>query len=409
MKRRAGLLLALLGALGLLAWQLPIITEWWLGWTTIRPPEPAAPQWPHLPVALQQIGKDFTQITDLQELPPPYPPDWWVVVEKPGTARLWHPATGRRTVLLQKTVATASEEGLLGMAFDPQCATNRQFYTNSVVTEGDRDLTSVDLWQLPADVLGGQRATHVRRILQFDQPYANHNAGQLAVGPDQMLYIGTGDGGSGGDPQRNGQNKRAWLGKMLRVDVGHSSDAQPYTVPPDNPFVGNPDYRPEIWALGLRNPWRYSFDRQGQLWVTDVGQNRWEEVDIVTKGANLGWNTREGAHCFEPAQGCATAGLTDPFWQGGHPPHIATIGGYVYAGAAIAALRDKFVFGDFGVGRLFAIDTTAQAGHPPQMYWLCSHRLAVTTFGRGRDGELLVGDFNGTVWRMVPERSEPKP
>ncbi len=399
----AGLLAALLAALVLLAWQWPTVEQTLLDVTTFRPPEPPPPVWPQLPVRLVKLADDFTQITDLQPLPPPFAGDLWVVLQKPGDAFVFNPATGARKLLLHKDVATSSEEGLLGLAFDPKFSENRQFYTNSVVTERDQDKTSIDLWQLPADPFAGNQAIWIRRILQFDQPYANHNAGQLTFGPDGLLYIGTGDGGSGGDPHGNGQNRKTWLGKMLRIDVSHSSATSPYSVPADNPFVTDSTTLPEIWALGLRNPWRYSFDSEGRLWVTDVGQNRYDEIDIVRKGDNLGWNVREARHCFEPAQGCASQGFADPYWQGSHPPHIAAIGGYVYEGHAIAALRGKFVFGDFGVGRLFAIDGSAPAGKQPQMYWLCAHRLAVTTFGRGRDGELLVGDLNGTIWRVAAD------
>ena len=378
----------------------------WFQWrraTHAPPPAVAAPPLPKLPVALRQVARGFQEITDLQAVPAPHADTLLVVVEKPGTAHLLDTATGQRRVLLTKAVATASEEGLLGLAFDPQFATNGRFYTNSVVTEAGQDKTTIDAWQFPGDPLGPAPAQPLWRVLAFEQPYPNHNAGQLAFGPDGMLYIGTGDGGSGGDPHGHAQNPRSWLGKMLRIDVEGGTATALYRVPADNPFAGNAAYLPEVWATGLRNPWRYSFDGDGMLWVADVGQNEWEEIDLVERGANLGWNAREGQHCFAPKQGCATAGLTDPVWEGAHPAHVSLTGGFVYAGTAIPALRGKYVFGDFLVGRLWAIDPPARGARAAAaQYWLTDHDLMVSTFGRRRDGELWVGDFKGTVWLVVP-------
>ncbi|MSP90364.1 MAG: dehydrogenase [Myxococcales bacterium] len=409
LSRKHLILIGLLAVLAAVTW-----LEWRRSDPTL-PPSSSAPPLPKLAVSLRQIAAGFREITDLAAVPAPHPATLLVVVEKPGTAHLLDTATGKRWLLLQKAVATASEEGLLGLAFDPQFAVNRRFYTNSVVTEGGQgkttrpgnptmqDKTTIDAWLFPLDALGAEPAQPLWRVLSFDQPYANHNAGQLAFGPDGMLYIGTGDGGSGGDPHGHAQNPRSWLGKMLRIDVAGSTAAQPYRVPTDNPFVGNTAYLPEIWATGLRNPWRYSFDDTGRLWVGDVGQNAWEEIDLVERGANLGWNVREGRHCFAPPAGCSTAGLVDPVWEGAHPSYVSLTGGFVYAGVAIPALRGKYVFGDFLVGRLWAIEPPAVGSSTSTaQFWLTDHGLMVTTLGRRRDGELWVGDFKGTVWLLVP-------
>lgn len=370
---------------------------------------PAPPDLPRLAVGLQKIASGFNQITDLQAVPDPLPEPWLVVVEKTGQAHLLDRQTYKRVNVLSVVVATRSEEGLLGWAFDPSFAGNRLFYTNAVVEEEGKDRTSIDAWRfpdIPADgSLPSGKATFVRRVLAFDQPYPNHNGGQLAFGKDGMLYVGTGDGGSAGDPHGNGQNPASWLGKMLRIDVRSPAAGQGYAVPADNPFVGQTSHLPEIWALGLRNPWRFSFDQRGRLWVADVGQNRLEEIDLVQRGANLGWNKKEGRDCFEPASGCEVGGLTEPFWQGAHPDHVSVTGGFVYEGRAIPSLAGKYVFGDFIVRRLWAADAPpddqpAQAG---PVWWLADHDLMVSTFGRERDGELLVGDFGGTIWRIVPE------
>ncbi len=174
-----------------------------------------------------------------------------------------------------------------------------------------------------------------RIILELAQPYSNHNGGQIAFGPDGYLYIGLGDGGSGEDPLGNGQNRMTLHGSMLRIDIDHYSADVPYTIPADNPFLGNVNqWREEIWAWGLRNPWRFSFDRlTGQLWAGDVGQYLWEEVDIIEGGKNYGWNVMEGFHCFSPASGCDTSGLVLPIVEYDHDAGRSITGGFVYRGS----------------------------------------------------------------------------
>ena len=188
----------------------------------------------------------------------------------------------------------------------------------------------------------------------MNQPFDNHNAGQLAFGPDGFLYFGLGDGGSGGDPMGNGQNLATLLGKMMRIDVDHTDPGLQYAIPSDNPFVGNGAARPEIWAYGFRNPWRFSFERgTGRLFCADVGQNSFEEIDLMQKGGNFGWNVMEGAHCFNPPSGCDTSGKVLPIAEYDHSEGIAVIGGYVYKGTDIPALTDLYLFADLASGNLW--------------------------------------------------------
>ncbi len=405
-RRRVFLLMGLLAAMLLLAWRIDdVVVLWARHQPSQRLP---IPELPNIAAGLEPVAEGFEQITDLQVPPPPLPDSWLAVLEKPGKLWLLDRHSQQRRVILEVEVATSSEEGLLGLAFDPDFAQNRRFFTNSVGVDNGQDRTHIDAWTFPPVPADGslpkEMAVFVKQIMAFDQPYANHNGGQLAFGPDGMLYIGTGDGGSGGDPHRHAQNPSSWLGKMLRVDVRGVGPETGYAVPPDNPWVGKPGVLPELWALGLRNPWRFSFDRAGRLLVADVGQNHLEELDLVLPGANLGWNVREGRECFDPPQGCATQGLTDPFWQGDHPDHVSLTGGYVYEGTAIPGLQGKLVLGDFVVRRLWAVDVPPvdQPSLPSRQYWLLDHELSVTTFARERDGGLLVGDFGGRIARLVP-------
>ncbi|MBM4344828.1 MAG: PQQ-dependent sugar dehydrogenase [Deltaproteobacteria bacterium] len=403
-RRRLVLLSSLLAVALLLLWRREEVGFLWQ--VHVQAPS-APPRLPRLPTALREIASGFDQVTDLQAAPAPLPAHWLVVVEKQGTAWWLDRKTARRKVLIRAEVLTASEQGLLGLAFDPEFATNRLAWTNSVVRIGEGDFTAIDAWRLPESPTPGglpdPPAVHFQRALSIAQPYVNHNAGQLAFGPDGMLYVGLGDGGSGGDPHDHGQNPASLLGKMLRIDVRPVARGGRYAVPADNPFVGKPGHAPEVWALGLRNPWRYSFDSLGRLIVADVGQDRREEISLACKGCNLGWRRKEGRACFEPAQGCELAGLREPFWQGRHPDHISVTGGYVYEGRAIPALAGKYVFGDFAVRHLWAVDVPPDhdPGREAAVYWLGGHDGLVTTFGRDRDGELLVGDFLGRIWQLV--------
>ncbi|WP_456409963.1 PQQ-dependent sugar dehydrogenase [Oceanithermus sp.] len=306
-------------------------------------------------------------------------------VDAKGRAQLW--------LDLRKKVSCCGERGLLGLAFHPNYAKNRRFFVNYTDRRGR---TVVEEYR---------NKQPYRVLLTIKQPYANHNGGHLAFGPDGYLYIGTGDGGSAGDPQRNAQNPASLLGKMLRIDVDHGD---PYAIPEDNPFVDNPKYRPEIWALGLRNPWRYSFDRAtGDLFIADVGQNKWEEVDYVPApmgtngGRNFGWNIMEGDHCFKPAKGCRRAGLAPPILEYGHDQGCSITGGYVYRGQAIPELVGAYLYGDYCSGTIWT-------AHWEDGTWksqvLLRTKLKISSFGEDAAGELYVVDYGGTVYRLLPAR-----
>ena len=292
--------------------------------------------------------------------------------------------------------------GLLGVAFHPAFAQNQRFYVNYVRLLGTGQIQSVIAEYLvsAADANRADPASE-RILLTVNQPFTNHKGGQLAFGPDGFLYIGLGDGGSGGDPQGNGQNLQTYLGKMLRIDVDHTSGALPYAIPADNPFVAGGGL-PEIWAYGLRNPFRFSFDTAtGLLFVGDDGQNAYEEIDILQKGGNYGWNVMEGLHCYSPATGCNMTGLALPIAEYSHSEGVAVIGGYVYHGTAIPALAGSYVFGDYAAGKIWRL--TQDSSGAWQRVLLLSGGPTISSFGRDSAGELYVVDYGaGAILKVSP-------
>jgi glucose/arabinose dehydrogenase len=294
-----------------------------------------------------------------------------------------------------------NEQGLLGLAFHPDYARNRTLYVNYTDHQGDTRI--VRYLASSTDPNAGDPAS-AAEILHVEQPYSNHNGGGLAFGPDGMLWIGLGDGGSGGDPHGNGQNLGTLLGKMLRIDVDHGT---PYAIPVDNPFRNRRGARPEIWAYGLRNPWRYSFDLPTRtLWIGDVGQDRFEEVDAVPlsdAGANFGWNLKEARHCFGPAQGCDRPGLTDPVLEIPASEAKCVTGGIVYRGRAVPALQGVYVFGDYTYGWVGGF--RLQNGQvTDRVRYRIPGDLHPSSFGRDASGELYVVDHGGRVLRVVGVR-----
>ncbi len=285
-----------------------------------------------------------------------------------------------------------NEAGLLGLAFHPDYDSNRQVFL-SYTSAGSPLVSKVSRFSITAqgDIDAGSE--HV--ILTLDQPFGNHNGGQVGFGPDRYLYIGFGDGGAGGDPMGNGQNTDTLLGAMLRIDVDGGS---PYAIPPDNPFAAGGG-RPEIFAWGLRNPWRWSFDRAtGSLWVGDVGQNRHEEIDVVVKGGNYGWNLREGAHPFE--EGLKSTPLIDPVVEYDHGDGCSVTGGYVYRGAAIPDLVGTYLYGDFCSGTIWGVDADVVDRGAPQI--LMPTGLRISSFAEGNDGELYLLDLGrGHIARLA--------
>jgi glucose/arabinose dehydrogenase len=209
--------------------------------------------------------------------------------------------------------------------------------------------------------------------------------------------VALGDGGSIGDPKGNGQNLAVLLGKLLRIDPDHPADGKAYGIPTDNPFVHQPQARPEVWAYGLRNPWRFDFLTDGRVILGDVGDEAWEEIDVVAAGDNLGWNIREGRHCFKPPRDCSAAHLVEPIYEYGHGEGVSITGGVIYQGKAIPSLVGQFLFADFGRGKLHSISTTGQIGD------LSLLGGAPTAFGRDADGEVYVTDFpGGAIERLEP-------
>src|SRR5207249_2030909 len=268
-------------------------------------------------------------------------------------------------------VSCCGERGLLGLAFHPHYVTNGLFYIDYTNTAGD---TVIARYHVSADANVADPSS-AQILLTIAQPFANHNGGGLAFGRDGFLYIGMGDGGSGGDPMGNGQRLDTLLGKILRIDVTGARGSAPYLVPDDNPFTGGGSDRPEIWAYGMRNPWRFSFDRaNGNLWIGDVGQNRYEEVDRATdqdgfgRGANFGWNIMEGAHCYPSGNSCDTARYVPPLTEYDHSAgDCAIIGGFVYRGAAIPNLVGGYLFGDECSGTLRVVGAGASTGVKPRI------------------------------------------
>jgi glucose/arabinose dehydrogenase len=303
----------------------------------------------------------------------------------------------------KKLSASDGEEGLLGLAFDPHFAENGYFYID--YTAPNPLHTVVARFHLsPGDP---DRADSLSEftVLTVNQPYTNHNGGMLVFGADGYLYIGLGDGGSGGDPQGNAQNRARLLGKILRIDVSDTTATMHYRIPADNPFAGNSSgYREEIWAYGLRNPWRFSFDEStGRLWVGDVGQDAREEVDIVEKGKNYGWNIMEGTACYNPPSGCDTAGLTMPIKDYDHSLGEAITGGYVYHGARRADLDGAYIYADYGSGRIWMLRW--ENGHLTADTQLLDSPYAISSFGVDQDNELYILSYdpsaNTSIYRFA--------
>ncbi|MCA9538158.1 MAG: PQQ-dependent sugar dehydrogenase [Myxococcales bacterium] len=350
-------------------------------------------------IRLERVASGFKQPTDIQ--PMPGQPGVLVVLEKSGAAHLLDLANGKIGRWFEVEVLTRSEQGLLGLAFHPKFTENGRFFINTVVSRDGEAVTRLAEWNAAP---GAPRAPPVARrvLLDVPQPYGNHNAGQLAFGPDGMLYMGLGDGGSAGDPEGNGQNPGTLLGAMLRLDIDAPSEL--YGVPKDNPFIDRADARPEIFAFGLRNPWRFSFAPDGRLVVADVGQNLWEEITIVGRGENHGWNAREAAHCFPADRACKAAGLVDPIYEYPRADGSSITGGFVYGGDAVPALRGRYVFADFVSGRLWAIELPTDGKRVAGDAALALGRWPInpSTFGVDHRGELYVADFTeGAIHRLV--------
>lgn len=299
-------------------------------------------------------------------------------------------------------VLYSGEQGLLGLAFHPNYTQNGYLYLNYVADNPRR--TVIARYTVNSNDPNTADPASQQIILEIPQPYSNHKGGQLAFGPDGYLYIGVGDGGSEGDPNGNGQNRQTLLGKILRVDVNSASPGRNYTIPASNPYAANNlGYREEIYAYGFRNPWRFSFDSTGQLWVGDVGQDRLEEIDIVEVGKNYGWNTMEGTYCYNPPSGCNQTGLTLPVYNYTHELGDAVIGGYVYNGQANPSLKGSYIYGDYGSGRIWALTINNQS---PSNIQLTDSNLNIASFGVDQNRELYITAYDGKIYTLtsiIPE------
>lgn len=363
------------------------------GSSTPAPPPPPPPN-----LTLTTVVSGLSNPLDLQRPPGD---SRFFVVEQRGTIRIIENGAlqaGNFLDIQSLTNFDGAEQGLLGLAFHPNYSTNRLFYVNYTSNSGGRH-TVIAEFQTQAGNPNQADPTSQRILLTVSQPDTNHKGGQLAFGPDNFLYLGLGDGGGGGDPFNNGQNLGVLLGKILRVGVDPPfSPGLQYAIPADNPFVGGAGL-PEIWAYGMRNPWRFSFERGGtRLFCGDVGQGNWEEVDLIAKGGNFGWNVMEGAHCFSPSSGCDMSSKVLPIAEYGHGEGIAVIGGYVYKGSAISSLANAYIFGDLA-GKIWRLTES------PANTWtrtqLLSTSRTISSFGQDGAGEVYVVDYNGSVLKLV--------
>jgi glucose/arabinose dehydrogenase len=337
-------------------------------------------------------------------------PDGWLLVnERAGRVVAVDPTSGERAVTLDigDRVLGQGEQGLLGLALHPDWPDAPRAFMHYSDRNGDTVLAEYAATATAAPPV--LDPTSERVILRADQPFANHNGGQLAFGPDGSLYIALGDGGSGGDPQGHGQNPHSLLGSILRIDVEMPDDTPApdsigYGIPDDNPFADGADGAPEVFVYGLRNPWRFSFDAAtGALWIGDVGQNAYEEVDRLDPeadaGANLGWNVKEASHCYNGLT-CASDGLVLPIAEYGRDQGCSVSGGYVYRGDAIPGLTGWYLFSDYCSGLVFGVPSDVEGVVAPRV--LLETGRSVSTFGQDADGELYVADLGGgAIYRIV--------
>lgn len=329
------------------------------------------------------------------------------IVEQPGRVRV---LTAAGTLLatplidISTSVSKGGEQGLLGLAFHPDHETNGKFYVNFTRTNGDTVINEYRVGTNPNRVLSGSG----RRIMTIAQPYSNHNGGHMAFGPDGNLYIGTGDGGSGGDPGNRAQSLNSLHGKILRIDINGTTSTRAYRIPSTNPYVGRSGLD-EIWSRGLRNPWRWSIDRvTGVLFIGDVGQGRYEEINrsirgswpVGGRGVNYGWPVLEGNACYRPSSGCSTSGKIKPVIVYRHlSGRCSVTGGYIYRGNASPLLARAYLYGDFCTGEIWGFDTWA-ANPQSSAIRLRDTAMRISSFGEDEAGELYVVDLNGAVYRI---------
>ncbi|HXG95172.1 MAG TPA: PQQ-dependent sugar dehydrogenase [Blastocatellia bacterium] len=327
------------------------------------------------------------------------------IVEQPGRIKVLQPGDASPTLFLDITskVLSGGERGLLGLAFHPQFPTNRRFFVDYTrQPDGATVIAEYRVSEFDSNIAG----TAEKVLLVIPQPFANHNGGMIEFGPDGFLYIAMGDGGSANDPGNRAQNTSELLGKILRIDVDNANGSQPYSSPADNPFFGPDVGRDEIYAYGLRNPWRFSFDRAtGQLYAADVGQGQREEIDIITRGGNYGWRVFEGTRCtnLNPSL-CSSLRAIAPIAEYDHANGRCSItGGYVYRGTKSSLPLGSYIYADFCTGEIFLLNDGATS-------LLLDTNLNISSFGEDEGGEIYVVGLGGTVHRVInPEAQPPAP
>lgn len=348
-------------------------------------------------VSLESVADGFSQPVFVDE--PPDDSGRLFVVEQAGVIRIISQGNVLSPPFLDisSRVTSGGERGLLGLAFHPNYIQNGRFFVNYTRTEAGQLQTVVAEYQVSSSD-PNRASLNEEILLTIDQPFSNHNGGMIAFGQDGYFYVATGDGGSGGDPQGNAQDLGSLLGKMLRINV---DGASPYQIPAGNPFAGVEGAQGEIWAYGLRNPWRFSFDRTtGRLFAGDVGQNAWEEVDLITKGSNYGWNILEGTHCFSPPENCDREGTVLPIAEYGHGEGVSVTGGYVYRGRQSTPLWGAYLFADYVSGTIWALEEMP-GGSWKRTELLRTDRL-ISSFGENERGELyLVDRAAGEVLKII--------
>jgi glucose/arabinose dehydrogenase len=349
----------------------------------------------------------FTTPVDLQVAPDS--DDFIYVVEQPGEIHRFERSqnTATKSVFLDikdRVVTDGGEEGLLGLAFHPDFATNRFFYVNYTAESPLRTVVS-RFTTLSGDPTQGDPASELVLLEQL-QPFSNHNGGQIAFGADGFLYIALGDGGSAGDPNNHGQDLTEFLGSMLRIDVDIAENGENYGIPPTNPFVGEAGKKEEIYAYGLRNPWRFSFDNKtSRIYAADVGQNEREEIDLIANGKNYGWPIKEGTKCFKPELDCGQAGLTKPVHQYTHAQGESITGGFVYRGTKLLALRGAYIYADFVSGKVWALRLNAN-GKKVWNVQLLDSPLFISSLGRNAAGELYLLSYgDGKIYRLKKKKN----
>lgn len=344
----------------------------------------------------------FTKPVDIQA--PAGDVDRLFVVEQRGVIYVFEnsPTTAAKTVFLDiqdRVNSVGSEEGLLGLAFHPDYADSGYFYVDYTAASPRRSVIS--RFQVSAVNPDSADPASEVVLLEVPQPYSNHNGGQIRFGPQGYLWISLGDGGSGGDPENNAQDPTTLLGAILRIDPDTTMGALKYGIPADNPFVGNPyGYREEIYAYGLRNPWRFSFDPMtGRVWASDVGQSAYEEVDLIENGRNYGWNIMEGFHCYNSSS-CDTTGLTLPVWEYDHSDSggIAITGGFVYRGDSLPGIYGRYIYADYGSGRIWSLAYDGPGSVVNRE--VLDTSLNITAFGVDAAKELYFSAFDGHIYRF---------